>query len=189
MIFSETPLAGAWLIDPEPFGDERGTFARTFCRREFAEHGIETEFPQANVSCNPRVGTLRGIHFQLPPHEEGKLVRCSRGRIFDAIVDLRPSSTTLAQSFAIELSAANGRQLYIPKGFGHGLLTLEPESEVSYLMSEYYAPSAVGGYRYDDPTFAITWPSEVEVISKKDTGLSQFDRAGHEQLIRDAHNP
>ena len=144
MIFSELPMAGAWMIDGEPFGDERGSFARTFCRREFAEHGIETDFPQANVSTNPRAGTLRGIHFQLPPHEEGKLVRCSRGRIYDVIVDLRPESESLGETFATELSASNGRQLYIPKGFGHGLLTLEPDSEVSYLMSEYYAPSAVG---------------------------------------------
>ncbi len=182
MIFESAPLEGAWIIEPEAFGDERGQFARTFCRNEFAEHGIETDFPQANVSTNYAAGTLRGIHFQLPPHEEGKLVRCSRGAIYDAIVDLRPSSASFGEAFGLELNAKNGVQLFVPRGFGHAFLTLADNTEVTYLMSEFYKPVAGSGYRYDDPAFDIAWPRDVDVIAQKDLDLKPFEPQAHREL-------
>lgn len=186
--FEETHLQGAWLIEPDRFEDERGYFCRTMCRREFSERGIECDFPQSNVSFNLRAGTLRGLHLQLPPHEEGKLVRCSRGKVFDVMVDLRLDSQTFGRSFSAELSAANGRQLFVPKGFAHGFLTLEPETEVTYLMSEFFAPGASAGYRYDDPAFAVAWPRSVDVIAQKDLELPQFSRALHTQLTDDGQS-
>lgn len=179
MIFRPTPLEGAWVIEPEAFGDERGHFARTFCRDEFAQHGIETDFPQANVSVNHAAGTLRGLHFQWPPHEEGKLVRCSRGAIYDAIVDLRPTSPNFKEAYGLKLSAHSGVQLFVPRGFGHAFLTLTDDTEVTYLMSEVYVPCAGAGYRYDDPAFAIAWPRKVEVIAEKDLDLPAFEPQAH----------
>jgi dTDP-4-dehydrorhamnose 3,5-epimerase len=171
VIFEPTPLAGAYLIELERHEDDRGFFARTFCQRELAEHQLEASFVQCNVSFNSRRGTLRGLHFQAPPHGEAKLVRCTRGSLFDVIVDLRPDSESLAQHFAVVLSAAEGNQLYIPEGFAHGFQTLEDDTEVFYQMSAFYVPEAARGYRFDDPTFAIAWPQPVTCISEKDRQL------------------
>lgn len=183
MKFEETHLADAWVVRPERFEDERGHFARTFCRDEFESRGLDTDYPQANVSFNRRRGTLRGLHLQLPPHEEGKLVRCSRGAIWDVIVDLRPDSDTEGQWTAVELSAENGVQLFVPRGFAHGFLTLRDDTEVSYLMSAVYEPQAAHGYRHDDPTFAIEWPEEIAVISEKDRQLPIYDPELHRELV------
>lgn len=174
MIFRETPLSGAWLLEPERFEDERGFFARTWCRRELEEHGLDPTLAQCSVSYNHRRGTLRGLHFQAAPHEEIKLVRVTRGAIWDVIVDLRPSSPTFLRHFSVVLSEEEGNQLYVPKGMAHGFLTLEDASEVSYQISEFYVPEAARGYRWDDPTFAIPWPEAVTVISEKDRNLPVF---------------
>jgi dTDP-4-dehydrorhamnose 3,5-epimerase len=174
MIFRETPLAGAWVLEPERFADERGFFARTFCRRDFAARGLDPEIAQCSLSWNQRRGTLRGLHFQAEPHAEVKLVRVSRGAVWDVIVDLRPGSSTLRKHFALVLSAENGHQLYIPKGMAHGYLTLADDTEVSYQISELYAPDSAHGYRWNDPSFAIPWPEPVTVISEKDRNLPLF---------------
>jgi dTDP-4-dehydrorhamnose 3,5-epimerase len=168
MIFRETRLPGAWLIEAQKLEDERGFFARSFCLREFEEHGLDPAVAQCNISQNKQQGTLRGMHFQLPPFAEAKLVRCTRGAIYDAIVDLRPASPAFLRWEAFELSAANYRMLYIPKGFAHGFLTLRDDSEVFYQMSEFYAPQAARGVRWDDPIFGIQWPAAVRCISPKD---------------------
>lgn len=186
MKFEATRLEGAWIVHPTRFEDDRGHFARSFCREEFAAHGLDAEYPQANVSFNRRRGTLRGMHLQLPPHEEGKLVRCSRGAIWDVIVDLRPESETVGEWTAVELSADNGVQLFVPQGFAHGFLTLRDQTEVSYLMSATYAPGSACGYRYDDPRFAIDWPEEVQVISDKDRDLPLYHPEAHRRLVRSA---
>lgn len=174
MIFTPTDLNGAWLVEPQPFRDPRGWFARTFCEREFAEHGLETRFVQHSTSQNVHKGTLRGMHFQREPHAEVKLVRCLKGAIYDAIIDLRPDSPTFKQTRGFELSAENGRQLYIPKGFAHGFQTLTDECEIGYLISEFYAPEASSGVRYDDPAFALAWPLPISVISDKDRAWPDF---------------
>lgn len=174
MLFTPAKLAGAYLIDLEKRADDRGFFARTWCRNEFRAQGLVEEFVQANVSYNRRKGTLRGMHYQLAPHEEVKLVRCTRGRIYDAIVDLRPGSPTYLQWIGVELSAANYRMLYVPAGFAHGFQTLEDETEVTYQVSAFYAPQAERGARYDDPAFGIQWPLPVEVISEKDRTWPDF---------------
>ena len=174
MLFTKTKLDGAWLIEPEPISDSRGWFARTFCEREFGEHGLETRFVQHSTSQNVSRGTLRGMHFQTEPHAEIKLVRCLKGAIYDVIIDLNPGSPTYCQWQGFELSAANMRQLYIPKGFAHGFQTLEDASEIGYLISEFYAPEASKGVRWDDPTFAIQWPLPVSVMSDKDKAWPDF---------------
>jgi dTDP-4-dehydrorhamnose 3,5-epimerase len=168
MRFGMTGLEGAWLIDQEPARDERGAFARTFCVREFAAHGLETNFVQHSMSTSTRRHTLRGMHFQREPHAEVKLVSCVRGAIYDVIVDLRPQSPTRLKWQGFELTEANRTQLYIPKGFAHGFLTLEPDTVVSYLISEFYAPEAASGVRFDDPLLAIDWPAQPAVVSEKD---------------------
>jgi dTDP-4-dehydrorhamnose 3,5-epimerase len=168
MRFTPTTLQDAVLIDLEKRADPRGWFARTFCEAEFAAAGLATRFVQANASANPQAGTLRGMHFQHAPHAEVKVVRCTRGAIFDAIIDLRPHSPTFRRWEGFELTAENGRMLYVPEGFAHGYLTLENDSEVGYLVSYPYTPGAEGGLRYDDPGFGVAWPSEVAVISDKD---------------------
>jgi dTDP-4-dehydrorhamnose 3,5-epimerase len=178
MIFRETPLAGAWVLEPERFEDERGFFARTYCRREFETHGLDPSIAQCSVSFNHRRGTLRGLHFQSAPHQEIKLVRVTRGAIWDVIVDLRPGSSTFRQHFSIVLSAEARNELYIPKGMAHGFQTLEDETEVFYQISEFYAPESARGYRWDDPTFAIPWPEPVTVISEKDRNLPLLGEAG-----------
>jgi dTDP-4-dehydrorhamnose 3,5-epimerase len=168
MRFTPTSLRDAVLIDLEKRADPRGWFARTFCEAEFAAQGLATRFVQANASANPMAGTLRGMHFQHAPHAEVKVVRCTRGAIFDAIIDLRPGSPTFRRWEGFELTAENGRMLYVPEGFAHGYLTLEDASEVAYLVSHPYTPGAEGGLRYDDPAFGVAWPRAVAAISDKD---------------------
>lgn len=175
MIFQETELPGAYLIEPEKRGDERGFFARAWCAREMAEHGLAAELAQANLSRSAQAGTLRGMHFQRAPHAETKLVRCTRGSLYDVIVDLRPGSPTYRRWFGAELSADNGRMLYVPEGFAHGFQTLEDDTEAYYLVSEFYTPGAEGGVRYDDPAFAIRWPRPVTVISPKDESWPDYN--------------
>lgn len=174
MRFHPATLKGAYLIEPEPARDERGAFARTFCEREFAAQGLETRFVQHSSSSSVAKGTLRGMHFQREPHAEVKLVRCVRGGICDVIVDLRPGSPTFQRWEAFELSADNGRQLYIPKGFAHGFQTLVDDTELSYLISAYYVAGASAGYRHDDPAFGIAWPLSVTAIAGKDQAWPLF---------------
>lgn len=174
MIFKPTPLSGAFVIELERHDDERGFFARTFCREQFAQHGIDPDIAQCNISYNAKRGTLRGLHWQRTPHEEGKLARCTAGAIYDAIVDLRQGSPTYTKSFGVILSATERNQLWIPKGFAHGFLTLEDATEISYQMSVPYAAGFEAGYHYDDPTFAIAWPEAVRVISERDRKLPVF---------------
>jgi len=168
MNFSETLLKGAFLIDRDLVRDERGFFARTWCEKEFEANGLAVTWVQSSISVNNRKGTLRGMHYQVPPHEEIKLVCCTRGAIYDVIVDLRPASPTFRQSFGTVLSSENHRSLYIPKQFAHGYLTLEDHSEVSYHMSEFYDASSARGFRWDDPAFNIKWPEAILVMSEKD---------------------
>ena len=168
MNFTETQLAGLWLVEPERNADERGFFARTWCRREFEARGLEPSLAQCNVSYNEHRGTLRGLHFQRAPHAESKLVRCTSGAIFDVVVDLSPRSPTFLQWQAFELTARNYRMLYIPAGMAHGFLTLADASEVFYQMSAIHVPAAAGGLRWNDPALAIAWPDEVRVISDRD---------------------
>ncbi len=174
MRFHLTTLSGAWLIDLQPIPDERGSFMRTFCEREFAAYNLETNFVQHSTSFSARRGTVRGMHFQRPPHEETKLVRCTGGRIWDVILDLRPSSPTFRRWEGLELSAEARNQLYIPKGFAHGFQTLSDDAEVHYLISTEYAPAAAAGVRHDDPAFPIDWPLPVAVISDKDRSWPDF---------------
>ena len=168
MIFSETKLKGAFVIDIERREDNRGFFARAFCQKEFAEHGLNTVIAQANVAFNRKRGTLRGMHFQFPPNPETKLVRCTRGAIIDIIVDLRPESPTYLEHIEAELSADNHRGLYVPERFAHGYQVLEDGTETSYQVGEFYTPGVEGGLRYDDPTLQLNWPLPVKEISEKD---------------------
>jgi dTDP-4-dehydrorhamnose 3,5-epimerase len=179
MIFTETPLTGAFLIDLEKRGDERGFFARAFCEREFAEHGLPSRFVQVNNSLSAEKGTLRGMHYQLAPKAETKLVRCIRGALYDVILDLRSDSPTFGQSFGAELSAENRRMMVVPKGFGHGFITLADDTEAFYFVDEFYAPELERGVRWDDPRFAISWPLAPVVLSDKDRGHRDFDPAWH----------
>jgi dTDP-4-dehydrorhamnose 3,5-epimerase len=175
MIFAATRLEGAWLIDIEPREDERGFFARTWCRQELAAQGLETEIAQESLSFNRYCGTVRGLHFQRSPHEETKIVRCTRGAIFDVIVDLRPRAPSYLRWQRFELTAENRRALYIPKGFAHGFQTLTDDAEIAYQISAFYAPEAAGGYRYDDAAFGIAWPLPVTVIGERDLGWPAFE--------------
>ena len=168
MKLTETRLKGAYAIVPDLIEDERGFFARTFCQKEFEAHGLRPTLVQCSVSFNKKKGTLRGMHYQVPPHEEAKLVRCTRGAIYDVIVDLRPSSPTFKQWIAEELTEANRRMLYIPEGFAHGFQTLADHTEVSYQMSEFYHPECARGVRWDDPAFKIDWPVADVIVSKRD---------------------
>jgi len=168
MRFLETSFDGAWLTEPEPIRDERGYFARTFCVREFEERGLESRFVQHSRSFSARKGTLRGMHYQTPPHTEVKLVSCIAGAIYDVIVDLRPGSPTHLKWQAFELSAENKRQLYVPAGFAHGFQTLTDDAELNYLISAFYEPKASTGISHDDPTIGIRWPLPVAVISDRD---------------------
>ncbi|HZS83865.1 MAG TPA: dTDP-4-dehydrorhamnose 3,5-epimerase [Stellaceae bacterium] len=168
MIFTPTRLPGAFLVEPEPHEDERGVFLRTWCAREFAAHGLVAELAQCSVSVSRRAGTVRGLHFQRAPAEEEKLVRCTRGAIWDVIVDLRRQSPAFRQWQAFELTAESYRALYVPKGFAHGFQTLAPDTEVSYQISAFYTPEAADGLRYDDPALAIPWPLPVSVVSQRD---------------------
>ncbi len=168
MKFTPLPLNGAFLIDLEKRGDERGFFARLFCAEEFKKHGLEPGVLQANNSLSVDKGTLRGLHYQLPPKEETKLVRCLTGALYDVIVDLRPESPTFGTSYGAVLSAENRRMLFVPKGCAHGFLTLEPHTEILYLVSEFYSQEYERGIRWNDPTFAIAWPETPRVISERD---------------------
>lgn len=174
MRFEAIGLDGAWLVRQEPVQDERGYFARTFCVDEFGAHCLETVFPQHSVSHSSRKGTVRGMHFQKAPHAEVKLVRCLAGAIFDVIIDLRPGSPTFRRWQGFELTADNGLQLYIPKGFAHGFQTLTEDARINYLISEIYAPEAASGVRHDDPAFSIKWPLPVTSISEKDLRWPDF---------------
>jgi dTDP-4-dehydrorhamnose 3,5-epimerase len=174
MRFTETQLAGAYLVDPERHEDDRGFFARTFCAREFEEQGLFTTVAQANLSFNHARGTIRGMHLQLPPHAEAKLVRCTRGAIYDVIVDLRADSGTYLEHVGVELTAENGRALYVPEMFAHGYQTLEEASEVVYQVSEFYAPEHERGLRFDDPALRIEWPLPATVVSDKDRSWPAF---------------
>jgi len=168
MLFHATQLDGVWLIDLEPAADERGFFARTFCERELGARGLETRFVQHSVSLTRRAGSVRGMHFQRPPHEEVKLLRCLRGAIHDVLIDIRPASPTFMRWEAYRLTAQNRRQLYVPAGIAHGFQTLEDDTEVGYLISAFYAPAAAWGVRHDDPAFGIPWPLPLADISDKD---------------------
>lgn len=168
MQFAETRLKGVYAIVPDLIEDERGFFARTFCQKEFEAHGLRPTLVQCSVSFNKKKGTLRGMHYQVPPHEEAKLVRCTRGAIYDVVLDLRPSSPTFKQWVAEELTAANRRMVYIPEGFAHGFQTLADHTEVSYQMSEFYHPECARGVRWDDPAFKIDWPVADAIVSKRD---------------------
>ncbi|MEK6274225.1 MAG: dTDP-4-dehydrorhamnose 3,5-epimerase [Actinomycetota bacterium] len=174
MIFRETELAGAFVVEIEPIEDERGWFARIYDESEFAERGLASRFVQGSVAFNSERGTLRGMHYQDGAHAEAKLVRCSRGALHDVIVDLRPSSATFKRWVAVELSAANGRMLYVPEGLAHGYLTLEDETEALYLISTPYAPDAARGVRWNDPAFGIAWPDDPRVVSEKDKAWPDF---------------
>ena len=179
MIFTQTPLAGAYAIDLEKRGDDRGFFARAFCEREFAEHNLVTHFVQVNNSLSARKGTLRGMHYQLAPRAETKLVRCIRGALYDLIIDLRKNSPTFGQSFGTELTAENRRMLYVPKGFAHGFLTLLDDTEAFYFVDEFYAPDYERGIRWNDPRFKLSWPLAPAVLSDKDASHRDFDPAWH----------
>ena len=175
MRFSETPLAGAWVIEIDRLEDERGHFARTFDRDEWAARGMDPTVLQCSVSHNLRAGTLRGLHLQADPHGETKVVSCSAGAIFDVIVDLRRGSPTFCGWFGVELSAANGRALYIPEGFAHGFQTLLDASEVRYMMGRAYVPEAATGVRWDDPAFGIDWPAaEERTMSERDRSYPDY---------------
>jgi dTDP-4-dehydrorhamnose 3,5-epimerase len=177
MKFVETKLKGAFLIDPELLEDERGFFARTCCRKEFEQHGLNFGWVQCNISYNKRKGTLRGMHYQVDPYAEVKLVRCTMGAIYDVIIDLRRDSKSYGQWIAAELSADNRKMIYIPQGFAHGFQTLVDNSEIFYQMSAFYAPECARAVRWNDPQFKIQWPEAERTISEKDQTIKDFDLA------------
>lgn len=179
MKFEQTPIGGAYLVHLEPRGDERGFFARAFCSEEFRAQGLETTFVQANTSLSAEAGTLRGMHYQLAPDAEVKLIRCIAGAVWDVVLDLRRESETFGLSFGAELSARNRRAMYVPIGCAHGFLTLQPDSEVFYLVSAAYSPTRERGVRWNDPRFAIPWPEAPTVVSDRDSGHPDFDLAWH----------
>jgi len=179
MKFKETPLKGSFVIEIEPRGDERGFFARAFCKRELAEAGLNPEIVQINNSLSRHRGTLRGIHYQLAPKAEAKIVRCIRGALYDAIVDMRPDSPTFLQHYGVELTSENRQALYVPKGFGHAFLALEDDTETLYLVTEYYAPERERGLRFNDPRLAIPWPIPPTIVSDKDRAWPDFSPDYH----------
>lgn len=174
MIFTETKLRGAFLIELEKHADQRGFFARAFCRQEFEDHGLNSQVDQCNVSFNKCKGTLRGMHYQAAPFAEAKLVRCTSGSIYDVIIDLRPSSPTFKRCFAVELSAANRKILYVPEEFAHGFQTLEDNTEVFYQMSQSYSAEHARGVRWNDPAFGIGWPADERTINGRDQNYPDF---------------
>lgn len=171
LTFRETEIAGVFVVDPEPFADERGSFTRTYCRREFAEHGMDFAPVQISVSSNIRRGTLRGLHYQAPPQPEAKLVLCMRGSAFDVAADVRPDSPTYGRWTSVELSASSRRAVYVPPGCAHGFQTLEDDTDLMYLISDFYDPGLQRGVRWDDPRLAIEWPAEPTVVSHRDRNL------------------
>jgi dTDP-4-dehydrorhamnose 3,5-epimerase len=175
MRFRQGPLSGIWIVESEKCTDDRGYFMRAFCAIEFEKHGLPQRFVQASLSSNPRKGTVRGLHFQWPPSKEEKLVRCISGAIYDAVVDLRPSSPTFMQYFAIELSEHNGAGLFVPDGFAHGFQVLEEGTRVLYQMTDVFDPALSGGFAHNDPAFAVQWPHSVTCISERDRTAPAFD--------------
>jgi dTDP-4-dehydrorhamnose 3,5-epimerase len=173
--FIETTISGLYIVELETLSDERGYFARSFCAREFEKLGLESTVAQCNVSFNSKAGTLRGLHFQAPPYEEAKLVRCTRGAIYDVAVDIRPDSPTYLKWFAVELAGENGRMIFIPRGFAHGFQTLADSTEVFYLMSEFFHPDSARGLRWNDPAIAIPWPLSNPIMSDKDRTYPLLD--------------
>lgn len=177
MKFIETGLEGAYIIEPEKLEDDRGFFARIWCKNDFEEHGLNTQLVQSSISYNAKKGTLRGMHYQLPPHAEVKLIRCTRGSIFDVIIDMQPDSTTFMQYKGIHISADNYKVIYVPKGFAHGFQTLEDHTEVQYQMSDLFYPEAARGLRWNDPAFGIDWPdNDKRIISDKDNNWPLFEQ-------------
>lgn len=176
MIFTETKLKGAYIIEVKKIEDERGFFGRSFCQKEFQEHGLRPNVAQTNVSFNKQKATLRGMHMQLAPYGETKLVRCTRGAIWDVIVDLRPDSASYLQWIGVELSANTYRMLYVPEDFAHGFITLEDYTDVTYQVSQFYTPSSERGFRWDDPAFNIDWIIEPKLISEKDKSHPLFQK-------------
>lgn len=174
MLFDECKLKGAFVIDPEKREDQRGFFARAWCRKEFEAHGLNSDCVQVNVGYNRTGGTLRGMHFQIAPHAEAKLVRCTRGAVYDVIIDLRPDSPTYREWVGVELTADNHRMLYVPEGFAHGYQTLTADTEISYQTSQFYHAEAARGVRHNDPAFGILWPRKVELISEADRSWPDF---------------
>jgi dTDP-4-dehydrorhamnose 3,5-epimerase len=186
MRFLETDLVGARVIDPNPHEDDRGRFMRAWCIREFTEHGLNFLPVQANLGFNAQKGTVRGMHFQEAPAFEAKLVRCTKGVIFDVVLDLRPESPTYAKWYGTELSAVNGRMLYVPERCAHGYQTLEGSTEMYYMTSAFYTPSAVRGVRFDDPAFSIQWPMVATVVSKQDLSWPLVGRPGSPMIVNKA---
>jgi dTDP-4-dehydrorhamnose 3,5-epimerase len=180
LLFQETRFQGALIISLELREDQRGFFARSWCRDEFLEAGVDIDVVQGNVSFSKTRGTLRGMHFQRPPYQEAKLIRCARGAIYDAIVDLRPDSPTFGQWLGVELTQSNYRMLLVPEGFAHGFETLEDDTEVTYLVSQVYTPGSEGGLRYNDPSIGIQWPLDPQVISEKDLAWPEFEHDAFE---------
>jgi dTDP-4-dehydrorhamnose 3,5-epimerase len=174
VIFSETPLPGAFVIEPELLEDARGFFARTWCGRELEARGLVTRIAQCSTSFNKKKGTLRGMHYQAAPFAETKIVRCTRGSLYDVIIDLRPGSTTFTRHFAVVLTAENRKMLYVPAGFAHGFQTLEDDTEVLYQISEFYSSAHARGVRWDDPVFDIRWPSDERTIVERDRTYPDF---------------
>lgn len=175
MQFTETEIIGVMVIDPSPHGDERGRFMRAWCSREFSEHGLDFTPVQANMGLSLRKGTIRGLHLQNAPALEAKLVRCTRGVVFDTALDLRPESPSFGKWFGVELSAENGRMLYVPELCAHGFQSLTDNAEILYMTSQFYTPSAVRGIRFDDPAFGICWPMAATVVSQQDRGWPLFE--------------
>ena len=189
MLFTETKLKGAYIIDLDRKEDGRGFFARAFCQKEFEAHGLKPTIAQANVAFNHKKGTLRGMHFQFPPAAESKLVRCTRGAILDIIVDLRPESPTYLAHLAVELSEDNSRALYVPERFAHGYQVLRDKTETSYQVGEFYTPGSEGGLMYNDPRLGLKWPLPVSVISDKDKSWQSLAEQESELKARMSHSP
>ena len=175
MIFTRTKLESAMIIEPDRLGDERGFFARTWCKREFEAHGLNSNLVQCSISFNKKKGTLRGMHYQARPYEEAKLVRCTAGAIYDVIIDLSPDSKTFMQWLAVELTSENRKMLYIPECFAHGFQTLVDNTEIFYQMTQFYVPESARGIRWNDPHFNIVWPDDQRTISASDRSFPDFD--------------
>ena len=184
MRFKKTQLNGAFIIEPEFLEDERGFFARVFCMTEFSKAGLTNRIAQVNNSFSRSKGTFRGLHYQLSPKSEDKLIRCIRGSIYDVIVDLNPGSATYKEHFGIELNERNRKMLFVPKNFAHGLITLEDDTEIFYLSTEFYTPNLERGIRWNDPAFGINWPIDPVSISEKDNNLPDFDPDHHLGLMK-----
>ena len=174
MLSSPTKLKDAYIVEPKKLEDERGFFARSWCEKEFRDRGLNSNLVQCNISFNKKKGTLRGMHLQIEPYAEAKLVRCTQGAIYDVIVDLRPDSETYLQWIGVELNPDNRKALYVPEGFAHGFQTLADNTEVFYQMSQFYAPECALGYRWDDPSFNITWHEDITTISEKDCNWENY---------------